>query len=176
MNNDLEQFTDLELEGMAHGNNPVANAYRELLAFRIAAKQAKPIGYISERHLNALGKQFSVCVKHEPVMARPIPLYTTPLSAHTEQRPYIYGFDPALAGSEATVITNYFTPDGWKLVPIEPTEDMVINGFESEPDETFSPDEEWEAYKAMSGCEQAAHRAKLCWQAMLRAAPKPEIK
>lgn len=27
-------FTDEDLEGMAHGNNPVANAYRELLAFR----------------------------------------------------------------------------------------------------------------------------------------------
>lgn len=37
MSNDLEQFSDLDLEGMAHGNNPVANAYRELLAFRKAA-------------------------------------------------------------------------------------------------------------------------------------------
>lgn len=27
-------FTDEDLEGMAHGNNPVANAYRELLALR----------------------------------------------------------------------------------------------------------------------------------------------
>ncbi|WP_186436517.1 hypothetical protein [Enterobacter chengduensis] len=32
----------------------------------------------------------------------------------------------------------------------------------------------WEAYEAMSGCQQAAHRAKLCWSAMLTAAPKPE--
>lgn len=44
MNNDLEQcdknsFTDSELEGMAHGNNPVANAYRELLKFRRVAGQ-----------------------------------------------------------------------------------------------------------------------------------------
>ncbi|HDT1124125.1 TPA: DUF551 domain-containing protein [Klebsiella aerogenes] len=27
-------FTDDELEGMAHGNNPQSNAYRELLAYR----------------------------------------------------------------------------------------------------------------------------------------------
>ena len=27
-------FTDEDLEGMSHGNNPVANAYRELLALR----------------------------------------------------------------------------------------------------------------------------------------------
>ena len=67
-------------------------------------------------------------------------------------------------------------PDGWQLVPIEPTEDMVVNGFESKPDKLFTPDIDWEAYAAMSGCEQAAHRAKLCWEAMLAAAPKLERK
>ena len=65
-------------------------------------------------------------------------------------------------------------PDGWALVPIEPTEDMIVNGFESEPDESFSDEMEWEAYDAMSGCQQAAHRAKLCWAAMIASAPKPE--
>lgn len=65
-------------------------------------------------------------------------------------------------------------PDGWKLVPIEPTENMIIDGFESEPDEDFSEPDDWEEYAAMSGCEQAAHRAKLCWAAMLAAAPTPQ--
>ncbi|WP_320729766.1 hypothetical protein [Enterobacter roggenkampii] len=65
-------------------------------------------------------------------------------------------------------------PDGWVMVPVEPTEKMVIEGFESEPDEFFSKSEEWEAYQEMSGCEQAAHRAKLCWAAMIASAPKPE--
>ncbi|WP_242514490.1 hypothetical protein [Enterobacter cloacae] len=65
-------------------------------------------------------------------------------------------------------------PDGWVMVPVEPTEDMLVNGFESEPDESFSDEKEWEEYEAMSGCQQAAHRAKLCWSAMLTAAPKPE--
>lgn len=67
-------------------------------------------------------------------------------------------------------------PDGWKLVPIVPTEKMVIEGFESEPDEFFSKSEVWEAYQKMSGCEQAAHRAKLCWAAMISAAPQQEVK
>ncbi|WP_252364629.1 hypothetical protein [Escherichia coli] len=67
------------------------------------------------------------------------------------------------------------TPDGWKLVPIVPTEKMVIEGFESEPDEFFSKSEVWEAYQKMSGCEQAAHRAKLCWAAMISAAPQQEV-
>lgn len=65
-------------------------------------------------------------------------------------------------------------PDGWVMVPVEPTEDMIVNGFESEPDESFSDEKEWEAYDAMSGCQQAAHRAKLCWAAMIKAAPKLE--
>lgn len=68
------------------------------------------------------------------------------------------------------------TPDGYVLVPIEPTENMIINGFESEPDEFFSKSEEWDAYQEMSGCEQAAHRAKLCWAAMIKAAPQQEVK
>ena len=61
----------------------------------------------------------------------------------------------------------------WKLVPVEPTETMVINGFESEPDECFTDEEVWEQYQEMSGCQQAAFRAKLCWAAMLSSAPAP---
>ncbi|HGU6862379.1 TPA: hypothetical protein ACNAC2_004965, partial [Klebsiella quasipneumoniae] len=61
-------------------------------------------------------------------------------------------------------------PEGYVMVPKEPTERMVIDGFESEPDETFSEPEVWEAYQKMSGCEQAAFRARLCWAAMIAAA------
>lgn len=63
-------------------------------------------------------------------------------------------------------------PVGWKLVPIEPTEDMLIHGFESEPDEIFSDYEDWEKYQEMTGCQQAEHRARLCWNAMLKASPE----
>jgi len=59
-------------------------------------------------------------------------------------------------------------PEGWQLVPIEPTEAMVIQGFESDPED----DDEY--FENLSGCQQAAQRAKLCWLAMLAAAPKPE--
>lgn len=65
-------------------------------------------------------------------------------------------------------------PEGWIMVPIEPTESMIVDGFESEPDEDFSQPEVWEEYQEMSGCQQAAHRARLCWEAMIKAAPKPE--
>lgn len=65
-------------------------------------------------------------------------------------------------------------PDGYVLVPIVPTEDMIINGFESEPDPHFSDEKEWEEYKSLSGCRQAARRAELCWAAMIKTAPKKE--
>lgn len=64
-------------------------------------------------------------------------------------------------------------PAGWKLVPIEPTESMVVEGFESWPDQFFSDPEVWAAYEKMTGCQQAAHKARLCYAAMLAAAPQP---
>lgn len=82
----------------------------------------------------------------------------------------VIGIDPA-SGPDRTVEVRYIAPPGYVMVPKEPTERMVIDGFESEPDETFSESEVWEAYQKMSGCEQAAFRARLCWAAMLAAVP-----
>ncbi|HGH0937769.1 TPA: hypothetical protein ACJHI9_001174 [Yersinia enterocolitica] len=48
------------------------------------------------------------------------------------------GFDPSLPGAEATVITHYYTPDGYKLVPTEITKamrdawDSAPNGHEDD--------------------------------------------
>lgn len=67
-------------------------------------------------------------------------------------------------------------PDGYALVPIIPTEDMIINGFEAELREEFRDPEALEKYEKMSGCELAAHRTKLCWAAMIAAAPQQERK
>ena len=151
MNNDLEQFSEerlIKLSGEGSYYAPTWDERKALAHIALAVKQAKPVGYFVHTLEDGVRGMTSI-PDDSPLVKVATPLYTTPHPAHTEQ-------------------------DGWKLVPIEPTEEMVINGFESEPDETFSPDEEWEAYKAMSGCEQAAHRAKLCWQAMLAAVPKPE--
>ncbi|WP_241580250.1 hypothetical protein [Rosenbergiella nectarea] len=63
-------------------------------------------------------------------------------------------------------------PESYALVPIEPTEDMIIAGFESKPSSFNSSLEEVEKYEAMSGCDQAAYRTKLCWQAMIDVASK----
>lgn len=85
----------------------------------------------------------------------------------------VVGIDLA-SGQDRTVEVRYVAPPGYVMVPKEPTERMVIDGFESEPDEPFSKPEVWEAYQNMSGCEQAAYRARLCWAAMLAAAPQPQ--
>lgn len=75
---------------------------------------------------------------------------------------------------EALIGNSPVIPDGYALVPIVPTEDMVINGFESEPDPHFSDEKVWAEYEALSGCRRAARRAELCWAAMIKAAPKQE--
>ena len=84
--------------------------------------------------------------------------------------------DSLLKKAESRCSNSPIALDGWVMVPVEPTEDMIVNGFESEPDESFSDEKEWKAYDAMIGCQQAAHRAKLCWAAMIAAAPKQEVK
>ena len=78
-----------------------------------------------------------------------------------------------LQGAEP-VSQPYTLRDGWVAVPLEPTEKMVIEGFESVPHPLFQP-ADWDKYQTMSGCEQAAHRAKLCWAAMIAAAPQQEV-
>ncbi|MFS7357601.1 hypothetical protein AB6896_01890 [Rahnella inusitata] len=93
MNNDLEQqansFTASELEGMAHGNNPVANAYRELLAFRRAAGQGDPIGEIRLSEYRSDGtREASVVCLHDQAdwdnFTDGTLLYLSPQPAHAE--------------------------------------------------------------------------------------------
>lgn len=83
-----------------------------------------------------------------------------------------YPVDPQVAEYEK--IMQLALPDGWVAVPVEPTEDMVIAGFEAELREEFRDPEAWEALEAMSGCQQAALRAKLCWVAMIAAAKRQD--
>ncbi|HFD6845604.1 TPA: DUF551 domain-containing protein [Enterobacter hormaechei] len=56
------------------------DAFMALAAMKLAlaSLEAEPVAWISERNLKNLGKSYSVYVKHEPVMVRPIPLYTAP--------------------------------------------------------------------------------------------------
>lgn len=79
----------------------------------------------------------------------------------------------ASAAGEPGVVAAYRHPlpqQGWVSVPKVPTQDMVIAGFESLQDLSLGCDDEQEEYDEMSGCQQAAFRAKRCWAAMIAAA------
>lgn len=87
------------------------------------------------------------------------------------------GLDHEEAGGAAPILeaierlqvrARNLVPRGWKMVPIEPTEEMWVVGFEAVSD--FQDTDE---YQAMAGCKGAAESAKVCYQEMLRAAPKP---
>lgn len=59
------------------------------------------------------------------------------------------GFDPSLPGAEATVITHYYTPDGYKLVPTELTKAMR-DAWDSAPNGNEDDDVNMcNAYRAM---------------------------
>ncbi|WP_295380354.1 hypothetical protein [uncultured Stenotrophomonas sp.] len=74
--------------------------------------------------------------------------------------------------SMRAVVAALTPPEGYVLVPVEPTEDMCGDGAESKPMRPFTPLDEMEAFEEMTGCEQARHVAKLCWAAMLAARPE----
>ncbi|QUG75433.1 hypothetical protein GKQ23_10745 [Erwinia sp. E602] len=158
MKNLIEKFTRKRLEEISTSfpiRDELSLAETEALAqIALAVMDYSPIGVV---YIDPEDGEKAVGWIEEPWdMPVGTKLYTTPPADSVPNYPVI--------------------PDGWKLVPIEPTEDMVVNGFESEPDESFSDPAIWDAYQDMSGCEQAAERARLCWAAMLAAAPAPEAK
>lgn len=85
------------------------------------------------------------------------------------------GSRPAKPPQEQPQCTDTQAED-WVLVPRVPTEEMIVHGFESRPSISFSTEEAWAEFEAMTGCQQAAHCARLCWDAMIQAAPAPAEK
>ncbi|EKS6738513.1 hypothetical protein NTH60_002502 [Enterobacter ludwigii] len=179
--------------GYTLGHADVAILQR-LARIALAAQAAGPVYQWRERYIDSdlwddcTKEQYEGFAKHPDFETRI--LYTAPpapVSVPDEMTPKqasrsycgeVRGYRDGWNASRAAILqdaggNSTVVPDGWVLVPVEPTEDMIVNGFESEPDESFSDEKEWEEYDAMSGCQQAAHRAKLCYAAMIAAAPKP---
>lgn len=120
MNNDLEQFSEERLIELSRFKQ--ASELAALARIALAAKQAKPVALVViDKHTDEV--MLDISDEGRDLQAGDA-LYTTPQPAHTEQ-------------------------DGWKLVPIEPTEKM----------------------KAAA---EGEYSLKLAYKAMLRAAPKPE--
>lgn len=121
----LEDFID---DSENFGSLSISSRDLKALAkIALAAKQAEIVAYVTYKgHL--LHAADPKVAEHSD----PAPLYDAPPLNHTEQ--------------------HMVVPDGWKLVPIEPTEDML-----------------------KAGCRFASeHNAKGSWSQMLAAAPKPE--
>ncbi|HED3822600.1 TPA: hypothetical protein R4200_003033 [Enterobacter hormaechei subsp. oharae] len=76
----MKTIAELEEERDATPGAVNVDAANALAAMKLAlaSLEAEPVAWISERNLKNLGKSYSVYVKHEPVMVRPIPLYTAP--------------------------------------------------------------------------------------------------
>lgn len=83
-----------------------------------------------------------------------------------------YNHDALVDELSAPVLNSPELPDGWKLVPIEPTEGMVIDGFESEAWDALGDavlDKKGWPYS----CRESAECVTGIFKAMLAAAPTP---
>jgi hypothetical protein len=143
---------------------------RELQEYRKASKE--PLCRISPIELASLRKGMYAVVDIPSRHLADTPLYTAPQPLSEAERAELQEYRKT-SNEPAPPLQAVTVPDGFQLVPVIPTEDMVIAGFESEPDPFFGTQSDWDAYRAMSGCQQAAYRVRMCWTAMLDNAPKP---
>ncbi|MBI0677007.1 hypothetical protein HCH73_08160 [Citrobacter koseri] len=74
----IAELANFKPSGSNSVNSASREEWQELARIALASLEAEPVAWISERNLKNLGKSYSVYVKHEPVMVRPIPLYTAP--------------------------------------------------------------------------------------------------
>ncbi|EBX6609908.1 hypothetical protein DS162_24115 [Salmonella enterica subsp. enterica serovar Typhimurium] len=169
-----------------------AAANLKLAEIALASLTAAPVRYLNkfsgtcvtlEQQSNAAD---DVAVYMPLYAAQPAPVVPDEMATSDDmnlyQKSFAQGYNACRAAmlqggqpvSNRDELSSPVIPDGYALVPIVPTEDMVINGFESEPDPHFSDEKVWEEYEALSGCRRAARRAELCWAAMIKAAPKQE--
>ncbi|MRT01905.1 hypothetical protein [Ewingella americana] len=126
---ELKEFTVERLEQFAKtpekydhrylDNQLTASEARSLAKIALAAKQAKPVAWITQPALEDNNGTAFVFMS-EANLSGCIPFYTTPPLIHTEQH------------------LDMVAPDGWKFVPIEPTPAMMVEGtlvseFQADP-------------------------------------------
>ncbi|UQY45023.1 DUF550 domain-containing protein [Mixta hanseatica] len=81
-----------------------------------------------------------------------------------QQYEALAGFDPA-GGPEKTAIVHHVAPPGWQLVPVEPTEEMVA-AWRKDMNQSYAGE-----FSEKIGEDEVV----FAYQAMLEAAPKPEV-
>ncbi|MES4613556.1 hypothetical protein V2154_13340 [Ewingella sp. CoE-038-23] len=130
---ELKEFTVERLELMIEHDHAQTGDVAALAKIALAAKQAQIVAWEVKGIFCHTKEEASIYV------GDPEPLYDAPPLNHTEQ--------------------HMEAPDGWKLVPIEPTVEMR---------EAFH-----ESYEDFENCVGECPDSQ--WKAMLRAAPKPEM-
>lgn len=94
----------------------------------LAVLDAKPVGTVSiEPDWNSIPRRNIATVNMRPdlVMSEMRDgdnLYTIRPAASVPD----VNFDPAKSGAEATIVTHFVAPEGYKLVPIEPSKEMLL--------------------------------------------------
>jgi len=143
MNNDLEQFSEERLEEIIECSELNDNSEIAALArIALSTKQANPVCYADQSDIDRIKSGSTTRIGSYQTNVMSIALYTTPQPAHTEQA----------------------IPDGWKLVPIQPTEEM-INAWDEDMGQSYA-----RVHAEQIGEDEVV----FAYQAMLAAAPKPE--
>ena len=122
-------------------------------------ERAEPVGWAIEREngngFKYVGLNRDLCLdrKWVPLYAHPAPATNQEPMAHTQKSEFERGYDTGfLVGAEKG--RTLPIPEGWQLVPIEPTEEMVNAGDdvavfnESYESDTYLENTE-QVYKAM---------------------------
>lgn len=124
------ELTDDVIEKAFEGTNFGRTDYREFLGYSVLkiacgwhcghtiTKIIIEMGLITPKNktLTKLGRMFLSDCYDDPLRAATPPAASAP----------DVNFDLPKPGTEATVITHYQVPDGWKLVPIEPSKEMLL--------------------------------------------------
>ncbi|HHX7274139.1 TPA: hypothetical protein ACVHP3_004414 [Yersinia enterocolitica] len=97
---ELDSFTVEQLNDFIKSDHAQCGDVAALARIALAAKRAEPVGYLEQNHLDYLRSGSDADIWPEGG-AGDIPIYLTPQPNSPE------------------------IPDGWKLVPLEPTQNMV---------------------------------------------------
>ncbi|MDP8656323.1 hypothetical protein QZQ41_17185 [Serratia marcescens] len=152
----------------------------ELLEELLANREAQPVLYASEETLAyAKEGEKSLVTWSEPMGDAVFPLHTAPPAPavpdalvndiDSDDHPLLWSYNNGWNACRAAMLAQPVSSD-YKLVPVEPTESMIIDGFESDAFMALA-DAVNEKNSWPYGCRESAECVEGIFKAMLAAAP-----
>ena len=125
------------------------------------AEQHTPVAWLNEETGDVISSELKADAP-EMLKGYDVPLYKHPdfsCKVNLDSSNHIADMRKKVKENHIADASKMVTPDGWQLVPIEPTDEMLVSG-----------QEEWALGKrgAMEDCEES----RAIFKAMLAAAPK----